>query len=577
MKVFSNLKKQVEKLPEFSESTYSIVGYVLAAIMTMTGGFLIYEVLTTDALTFKAQWNMFKSPLGSLCWFIGFIWAMLWWGKFTHWSMTPVVETRDRYGNLVKREENYDITEQLFYKVLMPFLGHFVIEPIIYGAIIYYPIQCVIAVVGAIFPYLLSLIILVIIVGSWGFTRYVHIRYRSVLLVLCGLVFSVAFSLGGYTISKSDPNSPISMLASGLGGSEENPQPIVFDEYEIEDGGNYMITIDIPHGNGEREKNVTKGIREIIAQSKLGKEVGKPSEGTLDEVMEDYHERYNKYAEEYVKQPDTPHAPMCELTIKSCFQNEACVTFFVFDGIYFMGSPDYYQSIVRLSDGHVVSQQELVNISISDAKKLIEKYYKDDIMPVYLEDGYWFSPSSGDSCRVVWAVYRNGWGETTIPLSEMEPYLTEEGMKLFSAKVLANVSISEALGITSVDSNDNNEVIDTEKELEEDFYDDPNAGLLGSLPVGTTKYAGEMAGFPIEFTIHKGEGYDVRAEYLNVKYSTTMQLGGESLPAMGGDISFFGSDGSNNWTFDLTGDAENISGVAKSGDGKELKVTLHRK
>lgn len=224
------------------------------------------------------------------------------------------------------------------------------------------------------------------------------------------------------------------LLAVGLIACSEKPQPIVFETCEFEGGDNCMVEIDIPQGNSEKDQNVIKGIREIIAQSKLSKEVGKPLDGTIQEIIEDYYERYNKYAEEYVRQSDSPHAPMCNLTIKSCFQNEACVTFLVFDGIHFMGSSDYYQSIVRLSDGHVVAQQELVNISISDAKKLIEKYYKDDIMPVYLEDGYWFSPFSGDSCHVMWAAYRNGWGETTIPLSEMDPYLTEEGKKLFSAK-----------------------------------------------------------------------------------------------------------------------------------------------
>lgn len=225
------------------------------------------------------------------------------------------------------------------------------------------------------------------------------------------------------------------LLMAGLESCKEKAQPIEFEAYEIMDGGNYMIEIDIPNGDSEKEQNVVKGIREIIAQSKLGKEVGAPSDGTLQQVMEDYHERYNKYAQENAEGPRTP---ICMLNVKWAFQNEACVTFLVYDGIYFMGDPDYYKSIVRLSDGHVVSQQELVNISIQDAVKLIEKHVKDDtpVSTYSLEDGYWFSPSSGDSCLVMWAVSRAGFGETTIPLSDMEPYLTEEGKKLFSATAL---------------------------------------------------------------------------------------------------------------------------------------------
>ena len=105
----------------------------------------------------------------------------------------------------------------------MPFLGHFIIEPIMYGAIIYYPIQCIIAVVGAIFPYILSLVVLAIIVGSWLFTRYIQFRYRSVLLILGGLVFSVAFGWGGYAISISDPNSPIQMFIDNKQLPSSNP------------------------------------------------------------------------------------------------------------------------------------------------------------------------------------------------------------------------------------------------------------------------------------------------------------------------------------------------------------------
>ena len=72
-----NIKNRVKNLPEFSDQNYTIVGYVFAALITLAGGYLIYEVLTTDALTFKANWNMFKSPLGSLCICIGFICAII--------------------------------------------------------------------------------------------------------------------------------------------------------------------------------------------------------------------------------------------------------------------------------------------------------------------------------------------------------------------------------------------------------------------------------------------------------------------------------------------------------------------
>lgn len=206
-------------LPEFSDKNYTLAGYVVAAIVTLSGGFLIYEVLFNSDLTFKANWNMFKSPLGNLCWMIGFVCAIIFWGKMGHWSRTPVTEYRDSSGRLIKREEDYDVMEQSFAKILMPLIGHFGIEPLVYGALIYYPIQCVIALVGAIFPYVLSLIVLVIIVGAWLFTSKCHFRYHSAVLVLSGVLFTAGFAWGGYALMTAQPGSTIQMLTGSNGSA----------------------------------------------------------------------------------------------------------------------------------------------------------------------------------------------------------------------------------------------------------------------------------------------------------------------------------------------------------------------
>ncbi len=362
-----NIKNRVRSIPEFSEKNYNIVGYVFAALITIAGLFLIYEVVTTDALVFKANWNMFKSPLGNLCWFIGFFWAIAWWGKFTHWSATPITKTYDQYGNLKRVEEDYDVSNQMFAKILMPFLGHFVIEPIIYGAIIYYPIQCIIAVVGAIFPYILSLIVLGIIAGSWMFTRTFQFRYHSVVLVALGIVFTVAFAWGGYAIGKSEPGSTIQMLTS-------SPQTQV------------------------------------------------PAE------------------------------------LQTSSANE----------------------------------------------------FDDTAAPQESNDEFADAPAN-------------------------------------------------------------------EEEEDDQFEGVGEEGLYGSLPNGTTEFSGDMAGFPIEFSITKNADMgDIKAVYKNVKYGTSMNLTGESLPADGGNINFYGKDGNTDWVFMLGGDVDNITGTAQSG-GKDLKVTLKKK
>ena len=359
-------KISLPNIPEFSDDNYSIAGYIVASFITLSGGFLIYEVLFNSDLTFSANWNMFRSPLGNLCWFIGFIWAIVWWGKFTHWSATPITKTYDRYGNLKKVEEDYDVSNQMFAKILMPFLGHFVIEPIIYGAIIYYPIQCVIALVGTIFPYVLSLIVLAIMGGSWLFTKKSDYRYHSIILVLLGILFTGAFSWGGYTLYKATPGSTISMLA-----------------------------------NTSQQTN---------------------SNAASDDTQQAQQESPNSDSE---------------------FDDTASAT----------SDPD--------------------------------------------EDDQF-----------------GGVGEE---------------------------------------------------------------GLYGCLPEGTTEFEGDMEGYPIEFSITKSSDMgNVTAIYKNVKYGTAMNLTGESLPADDGNISFFGKDGNTDWTFYLSGDCENVTGTAQSGDSK-LDMTLHKK
>lgn len=201
-----SIREKVQNIPEFSKKNYEIAGYVVGTTVTLSGVFLIYEILSSGSLHFSAEWSMFKSPLGTICYFLGLIWAIAWWGKFTHWSATPMIETRDSSGNVLSRKEDMDITEQGFAKIIMPLLGHFVIEPLIYGAIIYYPIQCVIAILGAIFPYVVSLFVLAVIALSWVFSRKFTFRYHSVVLVCMGLLFTVAFAYGGYAITQANPD-----------------------------------------------------------------------------------------------------------------------------------------------------------------------------------------------------------------------------------------------------------------------------------------------------------------------------------------------------------------------------------
>lgn len=324
----------------------------------------IYALITSSGLTFSANWNIFKSPLGSICWAIGLVCALVFWGKFMHWSSTPIIETRNRTtGELIKREENFDISEQMLSKILMPFIGHFIIEPLVYGALIYYPLQCIIAIVGTIFPYVLALLVLVVIATAWLVPDLFKGRYRYWLLVVFGIVFTVGFGWGGYAFISARPGSTIHMIADSSSHTNEVQQYL---SGQIS-GGNHI--------NVDSEK---------------------------DEA-------------------------------------------FVFD----------------------------------------------------------------------------------------------------------------------------------EDESIEQFEGGGEEGLYGSLPVGTTCYVGDMAGYPIEFDITKNFSTgELSAKYTNIKYNAKMDFIGESLPTMGGDIDFYSTDSQGNmWVFKLTGNYNAITGKG-IGDGKELKISL---
>lgn len=366
MSRLENIKERTRIIPEFSPQVNHVVGYIVAALITISGIFLIYEVLRTDLLTFKANWNMFKSPFGYVCYCIGFVCAIIFWGRFGHWSRKPIIEERDRHDNLVRRYEDMDIVEQLFHKLALPFLGHFIIEPLVYGALIYYPIQCIIALVGAIFPYILSLIVLGIIVGTWLFPYKFQFRYNSIVLIVGGALVTAAFTLGGYAIMKTGPNSEIQMMAN-------------------------------------------------IPQNSADVQNGTNSEWQMNESAENTDDGIDE--------------PVCD-------------------------------------------------------------------------DGY---------------------------------------------------------------------------DEDDQFEGVGEVGLMASLPEGTTVYRGDMGGFPIEMTIINNSRTGVlKAIYKNIKYGTTIQLSGESLPAMDGDINFFGDDNGNALSLDLSGTADHIIGMGYSGD-TELKVSLKRK
>lgn len=356
------------------------------------------------------------------------------------------------------------------------------------------------------------------------------------------------------------------LLVVGLAACGDAPQPITFDTYEVMD--DIQVSIDIPQGNGVREQNVMKALCEIIAGSDMCSEaIGAPIEGTIQEIIADCQKRYRKYGDDFVKESGAPGPPVCQLFIESGYQNEACVTFQVDDGVYFNGSPDTYFRVIRFSDGYMMALEEMVNISEEVLQPLLEKYNQ-DVTPIFLGDGFYFTPAANDSVRAIWTI-GHGWGDAMIPLSEMEPYMTEAGRELFTAKAFEIPAKSEQ---TETES----EQTDTSEAENETGVSDDNPGLFGLLPEGTTEFTGDMAGFPIEMSITK-EGKGLRAFYKNIKYKATMKLESDARSDNEGNTTFWGDDArGNQWKFHLGGNENYVCGYAE-GDGKSLQVVLFKK
>ena len=155
-----------------------------------------------------------------------------------------------------------------------------------------------------------------------------------------------------------------------------------------------------------------------------------------------------------------------------------------------------------------------------------------------------------------------------IPISEMESYFTEEGKEIYTAK---------ALSVPEKEKNEEAEEEQSEAESSSEVNNNSDiSGLVGLLPEGTSEFKGEMAGFPIEFSITK-TGNSLSAVYRNVKFSATIKLESDAQDDNEGNTTFWGNDAQGNqWRFHLGGNESLVSGYAE-GDGKNLQVVLYKK
>ena len=179
-----NISSYLKRIPEFSDSNFVKAGYICGGILSAIVVFFIIEMFSADDFGISIEWNIFESAWFSVLFPIGFILAIINWGKFGHWSMQAYDVYKDEYGRKYAKK-NYDMIETMFNSIIWPLVGHFLIEPTLYACIIYYPLMCIFAILDALLPYVISLALIALSAGILLSRRYfMQMRYRS-LAVVC--------------------------------------------------------------------------------------------------------------------------------------------------------------------------------------------------------------------------------------------------------------------------------------------------------------------------------------------------------------------------------------------------------
>lgn len=238
-------------------------------------------------------------------------------------------------------------------------------------------------------------------------------------------------------------------LVAACSQKEAEPAPIEFEPYEqkvqvtIPDGDGEWIEslnlcVDVPVGDGEALANAIKGIMEIISKSNMAKTLGAPTGTTLKEVIDNYAQTLNngfKAIFDKTRAADSYPESELKLVVRCTYQNEACAVMFVADGSDGVTNVSrQYEAVIRLSDGHLMTNDEIANISKEQLMELARKY-ADEAQDVDIEEDGEYNISLGRQA-LLFHPDQYYLDEYAIPMEAVSEYLTEEAKALLTAKEL---------------------------------------------------------------------------------------------------------------------------------------------
>jgi hypothetical protein len=164
--------------------TFVYVCYAATAVIAIASLYVAYLYITSDKQWgADIEWVVWKSP--NLWFFLSVIGFFAQFFDWQHFSYKTITIFYDENGKEKKRERNRDMLTEMEGGILFPLLMHLLVMPAMYGALFYYAIMIVIAVAGALIPYVLAVLLLA---ASYPFYRiaqhFFARRWRVVLLAV---------------------------------------------------------------------------------------------------------------------------------------------------------------------------------------------------------------------------------------------------------------------------------------------------------------------------------------------------------------------------------------------------------
>lgn len=165
----------------------NVVHYAISAALFVVAVLAAWNIAHFD-FSFDIEWNCFKSPTlyGTLC-FVGFFLQFFNW---KHLSYKTYWKWKDPDTGKEYLERDRDMLTEVEGGFLMPLLGHVILAPMIYGALLYYLLMGGFALLQGFMPWALGILIFASVYPAHqSLGNFLDRRFRFVLIPGLGVIY----------------------------------------------------------------------------------------------------------------------------------------------------------------------------------------------------------------------------------------------------------------------------------------------------------------------------------------------------------------------------------------------------